>query len=179
MKLETNRLIIRLINKSDFVFFNELVSLPESNKFNTLKAPKNKSESQERLNNFVLKNEQKEIVSYTFVIQEKQSQLPIGLFGLNLKPKRYQGGEIWYTIHPSFWNKGYATESVNSVLEFCFEELKLHRIQAGCAVDNLASLKVLEKAGMTKEGRGRQILPLATGWSDNYEYSILETDIKQ
>jgi RimJ/RimL family protein N-acetyltransferase len=127
----------------------------------------------------VLKNEQNEIVSYTFIIVDKQNEEPIGLFGLNLKPKQYKGGEIWYTIHPKYWNKGYATEAVNRIVEFCFNELKLHRIQAGCAVDNVASIKVLGKAGMTKEGRGRQILPLSSGWSDNYEYSILETDLNK
>jgi RimJ/RimL family protein N-acetyltransferase len=35
---------------------------------------------------------------------------------------------------------------------------------------------VLEKAGMLREGRLRQVLPLKSGWSDNFEYSILETD---
>lgn len=108
----------------------------------------------------------------------KQDNKPIGLFGLNLKPKRYKGGEVWYTIHTKEWNKGCATESLKRIIEFCFNELKLHRIQAGCAVDNVSSIKVLEKSGMIKEGRGRQILPLSNGWSDNYEYSILETDLK-
>jgi len=59
---------------------------------------------------------------------------------------------------------------------FGFETLKLHRIQAGCAVNKIGSIKVLEKAGMIREGRGRQVLPLKSGWSDNFEYSILETD---
>ncbi len=62
------------------------------------------------------------------------------------------------------------------MLDLGFDHLKLHRLQAGCAVGNLGSIKVLEKVGMIKEGRGRQILPLSTGWSDNYEYSILESD---
>jgi hypothetical protein len=35
---------------------------------------------------------------------------------------------------------------------------------------------VLEKAGMTRGGRGRQVSPLKSEWSDNFEYSILETD---
>ena len=65
------------------------------------------------------------------------------------------------------------------MLDYGFDTLKLHRIQAGCAVDNIGSIKVLEKVGMTKEGRGRQILPLKNGWSDNFEYSILETDLRK
>ena len=62
------------------------------------------------------------------------------------------------------------------MVHYAFTELNLHRIQAGCAVANAASIKVLEKVGFTKEGRRRQILPLSSGWSDNFEYAILETD---
>ena len=62
------------------------------------------------------------------------------------------------------------------MVNYGFDELKLHRIQAGAAVKNIGSIKVLEKVGFIKEGRGRQILPLKSGWSDNYEYAILETD---
>jgi ATP-dependent protease HslVU (ClpYQ) ATPase subunit len=35
---------------------------------------------------------------------------------------------------------------------------------------------VLEKGGLKREGRRRKILPLKTGWSDNFEYAILDTD---
>ena len=53
------------------------------------------------------------------------------------------------------------------------------RIEAGCAIDNIGSIKVLEKTGFIKEGTGRQVLPLLSGWSDNYEFAILEIDYKK
>lgn len=62
------------------------------------------------------------------------------------------------------------------VLDFGFGVLKLHRIEAGCAVDNIASIKVLEKAGMTKEGMKRKKLPIRGKWKDNYFFAILEED---
>lgn len=75
-----------------------------------------------------------------------------------------------------YWGKGYGTEALNRILDFGFSGLKLHRIEAGCAVNNSASIKVLEKTGMIQEGRGRQSLPLKSGWSDNFKYAILESD---
>ena len=72
--------------------------------------------------------------------------------------------------------KGYATEALKEILRFGFDQLNLHRIEAGCAVENVASIKVLEKAGMQREGRKRQVLPLKSGWSDNFEYAILAAD---
>ena len=97
---------------------------------------------------------------------------------LNLGRPKYKKGEIWYKIHPNFWNKGYATEALMGLLHFAFNNLGMHRIEAGCAVENFASIKVLEKVGMTREGRKRKVLPLKMGWSDNFEYAILEEDFK-
>ncbi|MDC1259516.1 GNAT family N-acetyltransferase [Flavobacteriaceae bacterium] len=74
--------------------------------------------------------------------------------------KKYKRAEVWYKIHSDYWNKGYATESLKAIINFGFETLKLHRMEAGCAVDNKGSFTVLEKAGMVREGRLRQVLPL-------------------
>lgn len=62
------------------------------------------------------------------------------------------------------------------MLEFGFTELNLHRIEAGCAVENTGSIRVLEKVGMIREGRKRKVLPLKNGWSDNFHYAILSSD---
>ena len=48
------------------------------------------------------------------------------MFGIKIGNKKYNRAEIWYKIHSDFWNKGYATEVVNSIIIFCFDELKLH-----------------------------------------------------
>ena len=101
------------------------------------------------------------------------------MFGLNLASQKFKSGEIWYKLHPNYWGKGYATEALNRALDFGFDELKLHRIQAGCAVENIGSIRVLEKVGMTREGHKRKILPLKSGWSDNYHYALLETDDRE
>ncbi len=100
----------------------------------------------------------------------------IGLIALNLATAKYQKGEVWYKLHPRFWNQGYATESLKEVLRFAFEDLQLHRIQAGCAVENIGSIRVLEKVGMQKEGRQRKNLPIRGQWIDNFEYAILEEE---
>ena len=119
------------------------------------------------------------IKNYTFAIDNNSNGKFICLFGLKLVNKKYKRAEVWYKIHSEFWRNGYATESLKAVLNFGFETLKLNRIEAGCAVDNVGSFKVLEKAGMIREGRRRQILPLKSGWSDNFEYSILENDERE
>lgn len=77
---------------------------------------------------------------------------------------------------PEYWRQGLTTEALTQILYFGFTGLELHRIEAGCAVENIASIKVLKKAGMIKDGSKRKVLPIRGNWVDNYIYAILETD---
>lgn len=175
IKIQTARTLLRCITSSDLEAIHSLHALPEVDTYNTLGIPKDIEETQRVIAPWIEAHSQKNITNYTFAIMTESAGF-IGLFGLKIGSPKYRRAEVWYKIHPDYWNQGYATETLKGVLAFGFNSLKLHRIQAGCAVDNLGSIKVLEKAGMVKEGRGRQILPLAIGWSDNYEYAILDTD---
>lgn len=176
MELHTSRLKLRLIEFSDLEAIHQLHSIPEVDEFNTLGIPENIKQTTALIESWLLANKQDEVTNYTFAIETISDKVFIGLFGVKLWPKKNKRAEVWYKLHPYHWGKGYATEALNAILDFGFNKLNLHRIQAGCAVDNTGSIKVLEKAGMIKEGRCRQVLPLKSGWSDNYEYAILETD---
>ena len=173
--LFSERLKLRLIEMSDLISIHILHSLAETDEFNTLGIPENIDETKSVIESWILAHEQPEIQKFTFVIEDLDGKF-IGLFGLKLWGKKHRRAEVWYKLHLNHWGKGYGTEALNRILDFGFDDLKLHRIQAGCAVENIGSIKVLEKAGMIREGRGRQVLPLKSGWSDNFEYSILETD---
>ena len=65
------------------------------------------------------------------------------------------------------------------MIEQAFNRFLLHRIEAGVAVQNEKSIRVLEKLGMKREGRHREILPLISGWSDNFSYALLLSEYKQ
>ncbi len=174
--LLSKRLQLRLIKQSDIENIHKLQSMPEVDQYNTLGIPKDLSETKAVMAPSFEDLKLDLIKRYTFVIELKKSQEFIGLAALNIGNPKYKSAEVWYKLLPKQWRKGYATEAVNCLLEFGFNKLKLHRIEAGCAVNNLGSIKVLEKVGMSYEGRKRQTLPLISGWSDNFEYGILEKD---
>ena len=68
-----------------------------------------------------------------------------------------KSAELSYLIgDKSFWGKGYATEAINLCVDYCFETLGLHKIQAGCFEKNIGSQKALLKSGFELEGRLRQ-----------------------
>lgn len=175
IEINSKRFTLRPITFSHLNVIHKLHSLPETDEYNTLGIPENIEETKSIIQSWINENEKAIITNYTFAIELIDNTF-IGLFGLKLGTPKYRKGEVWYKIHSDFWGHGYATEALNSILDFGFSKLNLHRIEAGCAVNNIASIKVLEKVGMIKEGRGRQILPLKNGWSDNFEYAIIETD---
>lgn len=178
MHLETDRLFLTPITSIDTEAIHELHSFPETDRYNTLGIPKNIAMTREVITPWITAHQQTPITHYTLCIKHKIHQDFIGLLGLKLGPTKYKRAEVWYKIHPHFWSNGYATEALKMIIRYGFESLDLHRIEAGCAIANIASIKVLEKVGMTREAHRRQILPLASGWSDNYEYAILDTDAR-
>jgi RimJ/RimL family protein N-acetyltransferase len=59
---------------------------------------------------------------------------------------------IGYVLGRAHWNKGYATEALSAVLHWADAEEDVGRVWAVCAVENHASARVMEKAGMKREG---------------------------
>ncbi len=173
--LKSERLTLKPINISDLEDIHRLHSLPETDEFNTLGIPENMAQTQAIVEQWISGNEQENNQIFTFSITFRKKF--IGLIALNLGKEKYRNAEVWYKLHKDFWNKGFATEALKKIIGFGFDALKLHRITAGCAVKNIGSVRVLEKVGMTLEGRKRQNLPLKTGWSDNFEYAILASDL--
>ena len=80
----------------------------------------------------------------------------IGSIGLSLGQDvhRYTA-ELGYWLAEPYWGRGIATRAVQAMVEYAFGELALHRIHAEPFVPNLASARVLEKAGFSLEGRMR------------------------
>ena len=111
-----------------------------------------------------------------WTIRESKSGDFVGEIGICLAATRFRMGEIYYNLSPTLWGNGYGLESCQAVLRFAFTNLRLHRIEAGVAVENARSIRLLKRLGMTQEGRKRKILPLQTGWSDNFIFAILKEE---
>ena len=87
--------------------------------------------------------------------------------------------EIGYVLAPSERRKGYGTEDVKIMVDYLFLSKKTVRVQAITDVDNLASQKVLEKAGFKKEGTIRKSTFVRGEWRDDCLYSILREEWKE
>jgi len=176
MEMNTDRLIFREVEWGDLDDIFILESSPEVDEFNTLGIPDDKNVTKEHLRPFILDQKAKVRKKHCWTIRLQSTDEFIGLAGMTLTADRFKMGEIWYNLMPMHWGNGYATEIARRLIRFGFEDLKLHRIEAGVATENKRSIKVLEKAGMSIEGIRRKILPIRGKWVDNYHYAILEDD---
>lgn len=110
-----------------------------------------------------------------FAVTGKDDRALMGVVSLKLD-LAHAHAELGYWIGKPYWSQGYTTEAARAVLEYGFRELKLHRIYAHYMAHNPASGRVMEKLGMTYEGRLRgHILKWGTFY-DVVAYSILEDE---
>jgi RimJ/RimL family protein N-acetyltransferase len=113
---------------------------------------------------------------YAFAVTFTNQTRVIGMGEVRVRDERTRLADIGYVLHPDFWRQGIGTEVGQALVTFGFDTLKLHRIAATCDPRNLASGRILQKIGMTYEGRLRSDRLIRDGWRDSDLYAILEED---
>ena len=83
--------------------------------------------------------------------------------------------ELGYVLDPARWGQGLVPEALTPILQFGFERMSLHAIEAWVHPDNHASIRVLAKLGFIKEAHFREHeLNLNThSWDDVLVYTLL------
>ena len=93
---------------------------------------------------------------YDWAVVERESGRMIGTCGFTRFDFPHDSCEIGYVLNPDFHGRGYATEAAWRVADFGFTVLGVHRVEARFMQGNDASLRVMEKLGMTFEGYRRE-----------------------
>jgi ribosomal-protein-alanine N-acetyltransferase len=108
-----------------------------------------------------------------FVKAEKKL---IGSFSFWNINKPHCRAEIGYSIHPDFWGNGFMTETFKTLIEFGFDQMGLHSIEANVNPQNQNSIKLLERIGFKKEAYFRENFFFNQKYLDSLIYCLLETD---
>ncbi|MDO7907500.1 GNAT family protein [Paenibacillus sp. JX-17] len=112
--------------------------------------------------------------AYDFGIFTNDNDLLVGTVSLfQVMRGPLQSAFIGYDLDQKYNGKGYTTEAVRQIVEYGFYELKLHRIEAGAMTHNIASIRVLEKAGFHKEGVAQKNVHINGKWEDHQVLAIL------
>lgn len=117
--------------------------------------------------------------AYGFGIFLKETGQLIGRINLsNIVRGVFLNATLGYMLAQEHNGHGYTTEAVRMTLRFAFNELGLHRIQAGTMLQNFGSQRVLEKAGFRREGISLRYLHINGKWEDHYMFAITSEEFK-
>lgn len=149
-KIETNRLYLRDLTVSDVnKKYVDWMNDPEVNRYLETRHSKQTIQSCSRF----IQDCNADTASHLFGIFFKESGAHIGNAKIGFINPFYQRGQVSLFIgEKQFWGTGLSSEVVRGLTNYGFKCLGLHRLEAGCYEDNLASLKVFLKAGYTLEG---------------------------
>lgn len=114
----------------------------------------------------------KERKSFHWAIVGKKQNKLIGMIAARVDGHKW---ELGYVLTRTYWGRGYMTEAVRALVGWALAQPDIYRVWAVCDIENLASARVMEKAGMTKEGilRCWSIHPnISDEPRDSYCYSV-------
>lgn len=171
VRLETERLILRRPEIEDMSDLLRLLSDP-SFAAAVPEIPRTEGEIRDYLEVERFANEPEPDRCFNLFLERRRDNGVLGLATLVLRKDGQ--GEIGYALHGDHRGSGYASEAARAFIDYAFTELGLHRIYAETTADNTASWKVMERLGMRREARFREMVRGDGRWQDLVIYAVLE-----
>lgn len=113
--------------------------------------------------------------SFSFLIFDLATDAVLG--GLTIGGIRRgvaQAATLGYWMGERYAGKGRMTRAVAAATRYGFSTLRLHRIEAACLPENVASMTLLERNGFRREGMARAYLKIDGAWRDHVLYALIE-----
>ena len=112
----------------------------------------------------------------SWVVVLKETGSVIGTIGFIWYSEENRSAELGYSFSREYWNHGYATQALKSVIDASFTSLPLNRLEAQHDLRNPASGRVMEKCGLRQEGILRNRIVNKGEYIDVALYAILRSD---
>jgi [ribosomal protein S5]-alanine N-acetyltransferase len=171
-KLETDRLLLRRVSREDV---NEVLALrgnPIAMKYIPRPLAKTLDDAMAHID--MINEKIDNNTGINWAITFKGDTKLIGFIGhYRIQPENYRA-EIGYMILPEYNGQGISTEAVRAVVEYGFNDMNLHSIEAVIDSDNGASEKVLLKNGFVKEAHILENEYFEGKFWDTVIYSLLK-----
>lgn len=169
--LETNRLVLRQIIIEDAKEMFALRSNPEIMKYIPREMPKTIEDAIKHIEFMQGLLESGECINWAICLKEDQKLIGnIGYF--RMQPENHRA-EVGYMLNTDFHGKGIMQEALERIIEYGFNTIKLHSIEAVTDPENFASWKLLEKNGFIREGHFKEDCFFQGKYLDSYVYSLL------
>jgi len=175
--IETDRLQLILLTPTDIAYIFANYSIEDVQKLFGFKTHAEYMEEKYKSDNGYTTFRTKLI---KFLLVEKSTGTTIGTCSLHNWYPADSRSEIGYKLYrEEHRKKGYMSEAVARIIFYGFEELNLNRIEAWAAVDNLPSLRLLERNNFISEGLLQQRLVVDGKFTDTFMFALLRGNYRQ
>ena len=169
--LETQRLMLRRLHVNDVNEILAMRSNPETMKYIPRPLAKTNEDALEHIAMINEKIDKNEGINWAITL--KNNPKLIGIIGhYRIRPEHFRA-EIGYMLLPEYHGKGIISEAIKETVNYGFEIMKLHSIEAVIDPDNFASERVLQKNGFVKEAHLKENEYYEGRFLDTVIYSIL------
>ena len=184
--LTSRDVVLREVQQSDAPALAAVMGMPEVARF--ISPPPPGIEGFER---FIVNSQRQRAMGEgaCFAVVLRNSPSPVGLLQIRIPtpPERNLaliGGasttaEWGFAVSSTYWGTGVFQQAAALMLEFAFNQVGVHRLEARCALTNGRGQRALSKIGATAEGILRQGLIAADGAVDQVLWTIVERDWRQ
>src|SRR5262245_13410906 len=170
--LEGRHVVLRGLRPSDAAALHGLLTAPEVARF--VSTPPASVEAFER---FIIKANRERSGKYSgYAVTLKGSDTAIGMFQIRETEPHCQVAEWGFALGSSFWGTGIFAESAQLILQFVFQTLGVHRLEARAAVRNGRGGRALQKIGAVQEGVLRKSFKCNGEYLDQVLYTIVSDD---
>lgn len=174
-ELHTERILLRKVEQLDAPFILKGLSNDDLTKFMLIRYY-TLDEVQGQMDYYA--NHYQNKTGFYWLMELKNNKEPIGVIGINNLSGIHKKAEIGFWLLPAFWGKGFTTEAGKAVLNFCFSQLGLNRIEATVETENPASIAIIKKLGLQHEGTFREYEINNGAFIDLMMFALLKRDWK-
>lgn len=170
--LETERLLLRQVQDSDAAAILNLRSSEVVMQYINKERAKNTEDAMDFIKRVANGLNTGEGITWCMALKNMPEKL-VGTIGLWRIIKQHYRAEIGYMLHPDLWGKGFTNEAVKAVVEYGFNGIKLHSIEAHINPENAASAGLLKSNGFVREAYFKEDYFFEGKFFDSAIYSLL------
>ncbi|MBI5295525.1 MAG: GNAT family N-acetyltransferase [Chloroflexi bacterium] len=180
LHITTERLVLKPHTQNSLVWLNTTFNNPEEDYFNGDDPPRESLEplevTQKLLDRILNRPPDADIIDYAIHKRGTDELIGCGMIAhINHYNRRCDLG-IRLGWNRDNWGKGYASETLQAIVAYCFNELDLNRIGAEIYEFNERSIRLFERNGFRREGVFRQYIFKDGIFKDEHLYSLVRGD---
>lgn len=150
-QIRTARLLLRDLVEADWRAVDAMSRAPEVTRYQTWLRVDGEAAARRWVREAIYHNQLPDRGAYNLAVVPLDAEETIGWLGWGAPSDPTHGDySFGYALLPSAWGRGYMTEALRAAIGYMFDSLAASRVAGECAASNVASARVMEKAGLTR-----------------------------